>query len=203
MDRRKKQFCVNNHDTFICGRDSTSHCNECKKTWFTGRSEYNKEYYERTHDYQLARAKEYRDANREDINASSRLYSKVHRKEIEERRKKNYYKTPLKTTLANLLRNRLSRAIERNSKVGSAVKDLGCSIEFLKSYLESKFLPGMTWDNRGSGDDKWNIDHIVPLSSFDLTERKQFLKACHYTNLQPLWQQDNLKKGNKILVEGI
>jgi hypothetical protein len=201
MDRRKKQFCVNNHDTFICGRDSTSHCNECKKTWFTGRSEYNKEYYERTHDYQLARAKEYRDANREDINASSRLYSKVHRKEIEERRRN--YDPSMNTQLSILLRNRLNRAIRKNYKVGSSVRDLGCSIEFFKQYLESKFHSGMSWENRGFGNDKWNIDHIIPLSSFDLSDRKQFLEACHYTNMQPLWQQDNLKKGNKILVEGI
>ena len=203
MARKKKQFCINGHDTFICGRDSTSHCNECKKIWFTGRSEYHKEYYELNRERRLVEAKEYRDTHREKINEYSRQYSKTHRKDIEKRRKKNYSNTPLKTTLANLLRGRLNRAIERNSKVGSAVKDLGCSIDFLKQYLESKFLPGMTWENRGSGNDRWNIDHIIPLSSFDLTDREQFKKACHYANLQPLWEQDNLKKGNKILVREI
>jgi hypothetical protein len=48
----------------------------------------------------------------------------------------------------------------------------------------------MTWDNWTT--DGWHIDHIKPLaSSFDLTDRKQFLEACHYTNLQPLWAKDN------------
>ena len=49
------------------------------------------------------------------------------------------------------------------------------------------------WSVRG-----WHIDHIIPLVSFDLTDRKQFLKACHYTNLQPLWAEENLRKGAKI-----
>jgi len=64
----------------------------------------------------------------------------------------------------------------------------------LMAYLEALFTPGMTWDNRGLYG--WHIDHIKPLASFDLTDREQFLQACHYTNLQPLWWQDNLKKGS-------
>ena len=54
----------------------------------------------------------------------------------------------------------------------------------------------MSWDNYGRTG--WHIDHIIPLSKFDLTDREQFLKACHYTNLQPLWAKDNLIKGNKF-----
>jgi len=56
----------------------------------------------------------------------------------------------------------------------------------------------MTWDNYGSGPGSWNIDHIIPLSSFDLTDREQFLEACHYTNLQPLWFEDNMEKGSQL-----
>lgn len=93
------------------------------------------------------------------------------------------------------LRTRLNNALKNNQKSGSAVKDLGCSIEELKSYLESKFLPGMTWENWSKHG--WHIDHIVPLASFDLSDPDQFLKACHYTNLQPLWWKDNLKKSGK------
>lgn len=57
----------------------------------------------------------------------------------------------------------------------------------------------MTWDNYGKGSDKWNIDHIRPLASFDLTDPIKFKQAVHYTNLQPLWQKDNLKKGKKVI----
>jgi hypothetical protein len=90
------------------------------------------------------------------------------------------------------LRNRLRSALKTGQKVGSAVRDLGCSTPELKLYLESKFQPGMTWDNYG----QWHIDHIKPLAKFDLTDRKQLLQACHYTNLQPLWAGDNLRKGD-------
>ncbi|RKZ06078.1 hypothetical protein DRQ25_14710 [Candidatus Fermentibacteria bacterium] len=104
-------------------------------------------------------------------------------------------KTDVHFRLRILLRDRFTKAIKNNSKTGSAVRDLGCSIEKLKLYLEKMFRPGMSWGNHGAGEDKWHIDHVKPLSIFDLTDRKQLLEACHYTNLQPLWQVENLKKG--------
>jgi len=81
-------------------------------------------------------------------------------------------------------------------KNGSAVKDLGCDIPSLVLYLEARFQGGMTWLNWGNGPNKWNIDHIRPLASFDLTDRQQLLEACHYTNLQPLWSADNIRKSD-------
>lgn len=95
-----------------------------------------------------------------------------------------------------ILRSRLSHAVRGNYKAGSAIKDLGCSISDLKLHLESKFQPGMSWDNYGHKG--WHIDHIIPLSSFDLSDPEQLKKACHYSNLQPLWAKDNLKKGDRI-----
>jgi len=70
---------------------------------------------------------------------------------------------------------------------------LGCSYEELKNHLESQFVEGMSWDNRGD----WHIDHIIPLSS--AVDKEGLLKLSHYTNLQPLWEKDNLEKSNKIL----
>jgi hypothetical protein len=97
---------------------------------------------------------------------------------------------PQRRLTANL-RSRLSHAVVRRSKAGSAVRDLGCSVPELRLYLESKFQPGMSWDNYGA----WHIDHIKPLAKFDLADRDQLLEACHYSNLQPLWAGDNLSKG--------
>jgi hypothetical protein len=58
---------------------------------------------------------------------------------------------------------------------------------------------GMSWENYGNKRGQWSIDHKIPLSSMDLSNREQLLKVCHWTNLQPLWVIDNAKKGNKIL----
>lgn len=104
--------------------------------------------------------------------------------------------------IARNLRSRLYVALKNGAKKGSAVKDLGCSIEEFKNYLEQKFYKHietgeiMSWDNYGLKG--WHIDHIIPLVSFDLTDREQFLKACHHTNLQPLWAEDNLRKGFRV-----
>lgn len=100
------------------------------------------------------------------------------------------YKTDINFRLKESLRTRLSKAIRRNTKSGSAITDLGCSVEQLKKHLESKFQTGMNWDNYG----KWEIDHITPLMKFNLFDEKEFQKACHYTNLQPLWKRDHKEK---------
>jgi hypothetical protein len=91
------------------------------------------------------------------------------------------------------LRSRVNKAIRGLIKQGSAVKDLGCSIVDFKNFIENKFDPLMTWDNYG----EWELDHIKPLAKFDLTIKKQFDEACHYTNYQPLWKIDNRRKRDK------
>lgn len=142
------------------------------------------------------RQKAYREDNKDTIKAYKKAYNEVNKDKI------NFYfnnrrKTDIQFKLSHNLRVRLISAIKGNYKVGSAVKDLGCSVEELKSYLESKFSSGMTWDNWTI--DGWHIDHIKPLTSFDLIDREQLLEACHYTNLQPLWAKDNLSKGAKTV----
>ena len=92
--------------------------------------------------------------------------------------------------IAHSLRTRIRRAVRK----GSAVKNLGCSIADFKLHLEKQFQSGMTWDNYG----KWHIDHIKPLASFDLTDADELKKACHYTNMQPLWRADNIRKHSKL-----
>lgn len=94
-------------------------------------------------------------------------------------------------------RNRIRRALNAIGwKKYSTTKELiGCSFEFLKEHIESQFKDGMSWEDRSS----FHIDHIRPLSSFDLTDPEQLRAACHYTNLQPLSPIDNMKKGDRIL----
>lgn len=99
--------------------------------------------------------------------------------------------TDLNYRLRKNLRSRMRSAIMRNTKTGSAIDDLGCSIDALKTHLETQFHAGMYWDN---WPEYWHIDHIMPLQSFDLTNRDEFLKAVHYTNLQPLLVEDHRRK---------
>jgi len=91
----------------------------------------------------------------------------------------------------------LSRfVISKKSKSRMAIDLVGCSSKELRRYLELQFTHGMSWENYGK--DGWHIDHVMPLSSFDLSDEDQRAKACHYTNMQPLWDIENKRKYNSI-----
>jgi len=82
-------------------------------------------------------------------------------------------------------------------KSESVLKLLGCDIQQFRAHIESKFKIGMNWNNYGYWG--WHIDHILPCAAFDFTKEEERQKCWHYTNLQPLWMKDNLKKWSKIL----
>jgi hypothetical protein len=115
---------------------------------------------------------------------------------------KTYYKNRRKNDplfrLINNLRGGLSKLIIRNSKIikNEKTKELiGCSVQELKIHIEKQFLPGMNWDNYSY--ETWHIDHIKPLSLAKNMDDIIRLKLMHYTNLQPLWAKDNIRKSNK------
>ena len=158
--------------------------------------ERTKSYYNDNKDLRKSQMKSYQIVNKNKIKAYNKTWRKS-TKNIRSNKRRERIKHDVQYKLSESLRRRLRCALNGNYKSGSAVRDLGCTIDELKSYLESKFQSGMTWDNWTI--DGWHIDHIKPLASFDLTDRKQMLEACHYTNLQPLWATDNLSKSDKIL----
>ena len=96
----------------------------------------------------------------------------------------------LRTSLYASLKNR------RIPKTSSLSNLLDCTIEYLVEHLESKFQEGMSWENQG----KWHVDHIRPLASFDLSDQEQLKQAWNYTNLQPLWAEENLRKNRKYAI---
>ena len=159
------------------------------------KKEYTKERYEENKEKILKQVKEYYKNHREEKLEYGKEYSKNHREEIR-KYKNNRLKTDINSRLAHNLRVRYNQALNRNWKIGSAVKDLGCTIPELRIYLEKLFKQGMSWDNWGKYG--WHIDHIKPLSKFDLSNREEFLQACYYMNLQPLWAEDNFIKGNRL-----
>lgn len=110
------------------------------------------------------------------------------------RQSRSAYQKRVNVRITRNIRIRLYCAVKRNTIGASAVRSLGCSIDHLKAHLETLFAPGMCWENYGN----WHIDHIRPLSSFNLSDATQFDEAFHYSNLQPLWAIDNCRKGAKV-----
>lgn len=93
------------------------------------------------------------------------------------------------------MRTRISKLLKQKSadKNNNFYQYLGYTkLEFIE-YFQKKFKEGMTWENHG----KWHIDHIKPCASFNLLDEEEQKKCFHYTNLQPLWANDNLSKGCK------
>jgi len=151
-----------------------------------------KRFYLRHREAILKKARQARQNSPEASRLACRKYAKSS-KGIAQR--KNYKKTLL-CQIGNRLRNRIRSALrERDGRKAFKTQELiGCSIDFLRQHLESKFRPGMSWAIPGS----FHIDHVKPIKEFDLTDPKQ-QKACFsYTNLQPLWATENLKKGERL-----
>jgi hypothetical protein len=100
--------------------------------------------------------------------------------------------------MKDALRTRLCAAIRRfrTGRKVSGVRHLGCSFEEFVKYIESLWLPGMSWENYGNTETSWSIDHIRPVSSFDMNSEEEQALCVHYTNLQPLWHIDNIRKSN-------
>lgn len=128
-------------------------------------------------------------------------YSKEWHQRPEVKQKRNErYKERRKTEpfyrMKLSLRGRLNSFVYRgraNKMVSNSVL-IGCDWNFFKKYIENKFKKGMTWENYG----KWHIDHIKPMTSFDLFKLDDQYECCNYKNLQPLWAEENRKKSNKL-----
>ena len=131
-------------------------------------------------------------------NKEYRAKNKDKRNQRDRERRKNDLNFKIKVNL----RNRMCKVLKGTNKSASTEELLGCSTQEFKNYLKSLWQEGMSWDNYGNpnGDHSncWHIDHILPCDSFDLTDPEQQKQCFHYTNLQPLWGLDNLKKSNKI-----
>jgi hypothetical protein len=129
-------------------------------------------------------------ANCVDQRKKKAIYRKSHRREIQDHKNMKYH-TDIDFRIKECLSSRLRHAVRGHSKSASTMKLLGCSINELKQHLESQFIIDMNWDNYG----EWHVDHIKPCKLFDLTKEAEQRKCFHYSNLQPLWAEDNIKKG--------
>ena len=105
--------------------------------------------------------------------------------------------------LTKILRTRLTSALKGEQKAATTMELIGCTTEELWLHIESLFETGMTRENNGNGAGFWHLDHVKACANFDLSDPKQQRVCFHYTNLQPLWYEDNLKKGTKHLTERV
>jgi hypothetical protein len=139
--------------------------------------------------------KQYREKNIEQERNRLKTWAKNNRKVINEYNNKKRSNDSL-CKLTDNVRRRVNKFLTLNkiTKRNKTFSIVGCSPEFLKEHIENQFTEGMSWELMGK---YIHIDHRIPLSSAKSEE--EVYKLCHYTNLQPLWAEDNLSKGNKIL----
>lgn len=145
--------------------------------------------------------KEYRSKNLNERRRKDKEYKRINRHKVCARYNYRYKNDPVFKLKENL-RNRTKLAIKGHLSSGTILEYLGCSIEELKQYLENQFYNNpetgeeMTWQNHSLYG--WHIDHVIPWATVkDSNDNEQIKKVCHYTNLQPLWAEENLKKGDK------
>lgn len=191
-------------------------CKLCKTENNIIHKEKIKEYYEKNKPYYTQYQKQYSLENKDKLKEYSKQYNsnpvnadkkRKYIKEydvVNEVKKKEYmklwrennqeyfkkymglkYKNDVSFKIKSNIRSRFNHAIEQTHKSTSILKLIGCNMECLKFHLSSKFKPEFTWENHG---DIWEIDHIKPCASFDLTNIEQQKECFHYTNLQPLFK---------------
>lgn len=183
-------------------------CKSCRKVVTRAR-------YLRDKEDILIKTKKYYNENKEVIKIAYKKNYTTERRSAYLAKKREYRKTdkskqlrrgwlsknPVYTLLKNL-RGRHQPFFRYNIKQGlkySTTKDLGCSADFFKNYIFSKFEHGMTWDNYGMDEKSWNLDHIIPLD-YVVKNNLDLKYVLHYLNLQPMWAISNIQKSNKIVV---
>ena len=202
INRLKREFRKNNPD--ICKvRDRLRRNLPHVKKYHI---EYHKNNVETLHDkarirYQnnrepyLKRSEEQRKRNPEACKAYSKQWRNDNREYLNQKMVERLHTDPIfkiKHTLRTQLRKYLK---DKKDSTSSFSKYLGCNVEFLKGYFESKFRDGMDWKNYGK---VWHIDHILPCRSFDFLKEEDKHKCFHYSNLQPLLVKENLSKQDKM-----
>jgi len=167
-----------------------------------------KKYREENKDILLQQSREYHEAHKEEIRENKKKYRLEHpeikerylaRPEVKEKSKK-YHRIYSKEKRTSCPRFKVRKNLSTRLWASVAKKDnktmdlLGCSIDEFMFYFESLFQEGMSWENYG----EWHIDHIRPCASFNLLLEEEQKICFHYTNLQPLWAGDNLRKSDKL-----
>lgn len=174
-------------------------CEEINPASLVTKSERSRRWYLRYRERVKRKSREYKSNNLEKCRAANARYYLENResiirrdsaRKVERRRRDHGFK------LLSNLRTRLYLAVRRSRvrKTERTLTLVGCSPQKLLTHLESQFSGGMSWENYG----QWHVDHKRPCASFNLSDPEQQRACFHYTNLQPLWEKDNLRKGARL-----
>ncbi len=185
---KSKEYGVNNKDK-RAAKNKIWRENNKKKIVEGG-----KNYYKENKEVILNKMKKYNKDNKGKRAVSHKEW-KEKNKEYILLKQRERYKNDINYRLSMNLRNRIIEVLKGKNKSATTMEFLGCTIEEFKQHLESQFTQGMTLDNHGYYG--WHIDHIKPCSLFDLSDPEQQRQCFHYSNMQPLWAEDNFIKHTK------
>lgn len=187
---------------------SSGHCCSCIKIKAERNKEKRAKYYLENKEKIIDQTKKSKIIRSDHFKEYSRKYYINNREHLlnasKENSKKNIGKTRIRVNnrlkedhlykLKKNIRSLVSLSFRNNgyTKKSKTYGILCCSFEFLKEHIEKQFKQGMSWNNRS----EWHIDHKIPIATAKTEE--EIIKLNHYTNLQPLWAIDNLKKGAKL-----
>lgn len=203
MGTVKPHLCKN------CGEeDPIKFASKEKSTCKVCRAEYHKKYAQNNRDKFSKNFKTHYRKNKDGILIKLKDYNNKNKESIKEYQNSYQKNRKIKDPSFKLLSNLRVRHSEVLKGVCSSTEGLGCDSKYLRIYISSKFTEGMTFENYGNREGQWSIDHILPLTSYEkdangnwCTESEYNKELIHYTNLQPMWQVDNIKKSNKICYE--
>lgn len=195
MAKKYCWYCNKNLDTSLYHKSKKRSdglqgmCKNCHKLYRNNWLSKNSEKYKQ-------KCKNWSSNNRDKIYETQKIWRENNRDYF--RKQQREYKSTKRRTdivfkITSNLRNRVRKAVKGISKSKTTIRLLGCSIEDFKLHIESQFQLGMTWENYG----QWELDHIKPCCSFDLTKEDEQLVCFHYSNIQPLWKKDHRIKTKK------
>jgi hypothetical protein len=164
-------------------------CKPCKK-------EKNDIFYRNNKERKLEYQKEYREKNKEVVDAYKKEYNKTYFPKYYSKNKENilaynneYHRKRMMEDetfkLTKILRGRFLHALKRGLKMKSVIELVGCTIDEFRIYMEKRFLPEMNWENHG---EIWEVDHVIGCANFDLSLLEEQKKCFHYSNHQPLFK---------------
>jgi hypothetical protein len=84
----------------------------------------------------------------------------------------------------------------KGDKSSKSIKNMvGVPFQYFLDWIEFQFQESMNWENYGS---VWDIDHVKPCSSFDLTNDENKNMCFNWKNMRPLLKYANAIKSNKV-----